>query len=99
MIVRIIFRCSRCGSTSFRPSTKWRFKDTIFRKIGVTPQRCYLCRRRFYIFRPILLQSLLRALAAPPIEVHEPTVVLHPKIARKPLTESRSQTARENLAG
>jgi hypothetical protein len=65
MKIRFTFECSRCGSKLFRPSTKWTFKDTILRKLGVTPQRCFRCRRRFYLYRPLFGYSILRALAAP----------------------------------
>jgi hypothetical protein len=65
MKIRLVFECSRCGSRSFRPSTKWAFKDTILRKLGVTPQRCFRCRRRFYLYRPVLLHSFLKSLASP----------------------------------
>jgi hypothetical protein len=68
MKIRIVFECSRCGSKFFRPSTKWSFKDTLLRKIGVTPQRCFRCRGRFYLFRPLSLYGFLRALAASPVE-------------------------------
>lgn len=107
MTVRIIFRCSRCGSRSFRPSSKWTFKVAILRKIGLVPQRCYLCRRRFYVFRPAFLSALLKALDGPPLRANEANAF--PR--RKPMTielsrfadsdprESRSQTASENLAG
>lgn len=66
MKILIIFECSRCGSTSFRPSTKWTFKDNFLHKFGITPQRCYRCRRRFYLVRPAFLDVMLRAIAAPP---------------------------------
>lgn len=66
MKIRIIFECSGCGSTSHRPSTKWTFKDNFLHKFGILPQRCYHCRRRFYLYRPALLDTLLRALLAPP---------------------------------
>lgn len=66
MKIRLTFECSRCGSKLFRPSTKWSFKDTFLRKIGITPQRCFRCRRRFYLYRPVILHAFLRALAGPP---------------------------------
>jgi hypothetical protein len=68
MTIRLLFRCSRCGSKYFRPSQKVAFKDLLLRKIGIIPQRCYGCRRRFYLYHPAILQSLLRALADPPVE-------------------------------
>lgn len=66
MKIRIIFRCSRCGSTSFRPSSHRKLKDSILRKIGLNPQRCYLCRRRFYLFKPMSLLGFLVALDSHP---------------------------------
>jgi hypothetical protein len=78
MKIRIIFECSGCGSTSYRPSTKWTFKDNFLHKFGIWPQRCYRCRRRFYLYRPALLNTFLRALAAPPA----PPAPQQPEIAR-----------------
>jgi hypothetical protein len=68
MTIRLLFRCSRCGSKYFRPSRKVAFKDLLLRKIGIIPQRCYQCRRRFYLYHPAILQSLVRALAAPALD-------------------------------
>jgi hypothetical protein len=71
MKIRFVFRCSRCGSTSFRPSGKRAFKDLVLRTIGITPQRCFKCRRRFYLWRPAIVSSLLRVLAAPPVPARQ----------------------------
>jgi hypothetical protein len=87
MTIRIVFRCSRCGSKSFRPSSKWTLKDTILNKIGVVPQRCFSCRGRFYLFRPALLQSFLRALAAPPLQTEEARVSLSEALRKRPVTD------------
>jgi hypothetical protein len=38
-------------------------KDSLLKKFGVTPQRCLRCKRRFYLYRPILLHGFLRAFA------------------------------------
>lgn len=76
MKVRFEFECSRCGSKSFRPSSKWRFRDTLLRKIGITPQRCLHCRRRFYVFYPIALEAFFRALISTPAKENRP--VAHP---------------------
>lgn len=83
MKVRIIFECSGCGSTSFRPSTKWTFKDNFLHKFGIWPQRCFRCRRRFYLFRPALLDVLLRAIVAPAGTAvpEKPEIVRAPKVA------------------
>ena len=85
MKIRVIFECSGCGSTSYRPSTKWTFKDNFLHKFGIRPQRCYRCRHRFYLFRPALLNTILRALAAPPEPPRQPEIVrapAQPEIAR-----------------
>jgi hypothetical protein len=71
MKIRLEFRCSRCGSKSFRPSGKRAFKDLILRAIGITPQRCFKCRRRFYLYRPAIVLSLLRVLVAPPVPARQ----------------------------
>jgi hypothetical protein len=112
MTIRVIFRCSRCGSKSFRPSSRRTSKDTVLRKIGVTPQRCLLCRRRFYLYRPVFFQLLMSALSAPPLKPQDAPVILQPKIPRKPaevvtrrtielgrLAEADPQREREDLAG
>ena len=79
MKIRLVFKCSRCGSNSFRPSTMLTFKDGMLRKVGVTPQRCFRCRGRFYLYRPEILQSFLRAIADPAPQ--EAPVARHPKVA------------------
>jgi len=63
--VRLVFKCPLCGSRFFRPSSMWTFRDAWLRKIGVTPQRCFQCRRRFYLYRPATLWLFLKALAGP----------------------------------
>jgi len=65
MKIRLIFQCSRCGSISFRLSTPRSLKDSILRKVGFNPHRCHLCRRRFYLFKPLRLRAFLEALDAP----------------------------------
>ncbi len=68
MTVRVLFRCSRCGSKRFRVSKLRTFRDTLFLKIGFVPQRCYICRGRFYVISPRLLRraaSALGGLAVP----------------------------------
>ncbi len=62
MKIRIIFRCLRCGSFSIRPSSHRKLKDSILRLIGLRPHRCHLCRRRFYLFKPLSLRPFLIAL-------------------------------------
>ncbi|HEX5227399.1 MAG TPA: hypothetical protein VFW44_06795 [Bryobacteraceae bacterium] len=78
MKLRFTFECSRCGSKSFRPSSKWRFRDTLLRKIGITPQRCLRCRRRFYVFYPISLDAFFRALINPPTPARETGLLAQP---------------------
>jgi hypothetical protein len=72
MKIRFVFRCSLCGSNSYRPSSQLTFRDTLLLKIGVRPQRCFLCRRRFYIFRPSILRSLLTGSAQQSLENKKP---------------------------
>ena len=112
MTVRITFRCSRCGSKSFRPSTQWTFKDTFLHKFGVRPQRCFQCRARFYIFRPTFLPAFFRVLAGTPAapaaapallqEANEAAfsseVLSHSERTIK-LGDGRPQRARGNAAG
>jgi hypothetical protein len=43
-------------------------KDSILRKLGVNPHRCHMCRRRFYLFKPLSLRAFLMALDAHPGE-------------------------------
>ena len=92
MRIRVEFQCSRCGSGAFRPSTLWTFKDAILRKFGVTAQRCFHCRKRFYLFHPAILDRLLRLIADPrpallnldtskPADVSRPVKVVHPPVA------------------
>ena len=62
MRVRLIFRCPHCGSRSFRPSTLRKTQDSVLRSLGLHPQRCYMCRSRFYSFRLANFRSLLAVL-------------------------------------
>jgi hypothetical protein len=64
MKIRLIFQCSRCGSITFRSSSPRSLKDSILRKIGFNLHRCHLCRRRFYLFKPLRLRAFLLALDA-----------------------------------
>jgi hypothetical protein len=54
MKIRLVLHCSQCGSHSFRPSSQVTLKDAVLQKFGVIPQRCFLCRRRFYLFKPLI---------------------------------------------
>ena len=72
MKVHLVLRCPYCGSRSFRPSTLRKTRDTIFRALGLHPQRCYSCRSRFYSFRLANLRSLLAVLEGPRPEAQEP---------------------------
>ena len=65
MTIRLIFRCSCCGSISFRPSVRSTFKDSVLRKIGFYLYRCYQCQRRFYLFNPMSVRAFLLSLDAP----------------------------------
>lgn len=84
MKIRIVFECSGCGWEWSRPSTKWTFKDNFLHKFGIRPQRCLRCNRRFYLYRPALLDRMLRALVAPPPASTVPAVPQQPEIARAP---------------
>jgi hypothetical protein len=81
MTIRFLFRCTRCGSKFFRPSSKHAFANLLLRKIGITAQRCFQCRQRFYLYRPAVIESLMRALADPSPEVSE-GAALHPEKAK-----------------
>ncbi len=59
MKVHIIYRCPYCGSKSFRLSAKRASKDGVLRLLDVYPQRCYICRGRFYLFQPAILKTVL----------------------------------------
>jgi hypothetical protein len=63
MRVHVIYFCPRCGCQSFRPSAARIARDSILRMLGVRPQRCYICKVRFYLFQPAILRTL-----ASPIE-------------------------------
>jgi hypothetical protein len=65
MRVRIAFYCPRCGSIQFRPSVSRWFRDSFLSSVGVHPHRCYICRRRFYLFRPNRLWSILASVDRP----------------------------------
>src|SRR5216684_1197415 len=72
MKVRLIFRCPQCGSRSFRASTLRKTRDTVFRSLGLHPQRCYMCRSRFYSFRLDNFRSLLAILEGSRPAMQEP---------------------------
>lgn len=65
MRVRIVFYCPRCGSVLFRPSVSRLFRDSFASKLGIHPQRCYMCRLRFYLFKPSRLKPFVAALDRP----------------------------------
>jgi len=67
MRVRVIYFCPRCGCQSLRPSRARTHTDSIVRLLGVHPQRCHMCRVRFYLFQPGILRTL-----ADPIETEVP---------------------------
>jgi hypothetical protein len=67
MKVRLIFDCPRCGSKLIRPSWKRSFRDPFLRIFGVRPQRCRLCRSRFYLFNPNALRAFFAALNRPTV--------------------------------
>jgi len=65
MRIRLIFYCPRCGSVLFRPSANRGFRDYFMGSFGVHAQRCYMCRHRFYLFKPDGLKGLLKKLDRP----------------------------------
>jgi hypothetical protein len=65
MRVHVIYSCPRCGCQSFRSSALRLRKDWILRKLGVHPQRCYVCRIRFYLFQPGILKTLTNPIETP----------------------------------
>ncbi len=65
MMVRLIFYCPRCGSLLFRPSLSRTFRDNFLSPIGFHAHRCYMCRLRFYLFKPTSLRTLVTVLNRP----------------------------------
>ena len=61
MQVHIMYFCPRCGCQSFRPSISRIRKDSIVKLFGFQPQRCYICKVRFYLFQPGILRTLANA--------------------------------------
>ncbi len=89
MQVRILFYCPRCGSISFRPSISRLFRDRFIEKLGIHPHRCYMCRLRFYLFKPQRLKTFAAALNRPLIS--SPAGEPHP--SRSALEASSSSMA------
>lgn len=65
MRVRLIFCCPRCGSLLYRPSASRTLRDALLGPVGVHPHRCYMCRLRFYLFKPNHLRTLMSLLDRP----------------------------------
>jgi hypothetical protein len=61
MQVHIMYSCPRCGCQSFRPSISRIRKDSILGVLGFQPQRCYICKVRFYLFQPGILKTVANA--------------------------------------
>jgi hypothetical protein len=78
MKVRLIFHCPGCGSNSIRPSWRRSFGDPFLRILGVRPQRCRLCRSRFYLFNPNALRNFVAALNRPPVVAEDAGAVNAP---------------------
>ena len=72
MRVRLLFYCPRCESILFRPSSFRAVGDSLRRAFGVYPQRCRVCRIRFYLFKPHLLVSFLSLLDGRPGPQRQP---------------------------
>ena len=71
MKVRLYYQCAHCGSTSFRKSAARSLKESFLAHVGIHPQRCHMCRRRFFLFKPNNLRAFLVALDAPPQDGRE----------------------------
>ncbi len=67
MRVQVIYFCPRCGHQSFRPSAARVRGDSLRRMLGVHPQRCHICRLRFYLFQPGILKTLARPIESPAV--------------------------------
>ena len=65
MRVHVIYFCPRCGCQCFRPSVSRIARDSILRLLGLRPQRCYICKIRFYLFQPSILRTLASPMKAP----------------------------------
>jgi hypothetical protein len=65
MRVRLIYFCPRCGSLLYRPSLTRTFRDNILGAVGIHAHRCYMCRLRFYLFKPSRLPGFLAAMDRP----------------------------------
>ena len=81
MKVRLFFQCTWCGSTAFRRSARRGIKDSLLRQFGFHPQRCHMCRRRFYLFKPNSLGPFLLALDAPPQDGRDVNAVVGEQVA------------------
>lgn len=86
MQVRILFYCPRCGSVLFRPSISRLFRDLFLSKMGIHPQRCYMCRLRFYLFKPLRLKAFVAALDRPFVS----PPIAEPQSSRSPMEASSS---------
>ncbi|MBZ5612236.1 MAG: hypothetical protein LAP38_28590 [Acidobacteriia bacterium] len=71
MRVRLIFYCPRCGSLLYRPSLTKTFRDNFLAPMGVHAHRCYMCRLRFYLFKPSRLRGFLSVLDRPLAGIRE----------------------------
>lgn len=72
MKVRLIFCCPRCNSMMFRASHSRHWRDSLVRPFGIHPHRCYLCRLRFYLFKPARLQAFLELIDHPVLGMPSP---------------------------
>jgi len=49
----------------FRPSMTRTLRDMLLGPFGVHPHRCYMCRVRFYLFKPNHMRGFLLVLDRP----------------------------------
>ena len=95
MKVRIAYCCSHCGSSRFRPSISRRLADPVLSCLGIHPQRCYMCRVRFYLFQPYGLRSFLSALDRPIVlpPARKPSAIAMEPRATEPKPRARAMVA------
>ncbi len=84
MRVRLLFYCPHCGSLLFRPSQSRMLRDSFLSPFGVHPQRCQMCRLRFYLFKPNRLRSLL-SVPQPEFQPQQDTLEPAVESGRRPL--------------
>jgi len=98
MRVRLLFFCPRCGSLSFRPSMTRRFRDSVLASFGVHPHRCYMCRLRFYMFKPSRLRGWVEALDRPWLGRRDEAIPAALEAAKRRPVARQQSPARQSTA-